>query len=380
MEAGRSPKTKPRRYSATVAFFPLAGLYGLLFLPLSIQGMLDPKPWLQPLDTPLVHAHELFFGYALAVVTGFLVSRAPAWQIALLASLWLMARLAVVAVGGTPWPALANAAFALALALIVAPKFMKGAKKWRNKLFGPLVLALAALPLAWHGLVWLDLASLRWIVAHEAVLVFTLLMLFMGGRVIAPAAAGAMQKTGRVLEARVQPTIEGSLLLGMIAAIAMQVLIGPGRLSAMLLALVAGLAIIRILRWQPWHWRGRQDLLAILAGYAWLPIGLLLLATSQALGLLPAGVSIHAITVGALGTLTTTIMARVWLLREKRDPAEHRLIPVIALCMGVATLLRLLSTSHTTGLWSAAFAWSLGLILLLALFTDARLRPGVRPG
>ena len=55
-------------------------------------------------------------------------------------------------------------------------------------------------------------------------MLFAMLMPFTGGRVIAPAAAGAIERAGGHLEARVQPRIEGVLLVGMACAVVLAAL------------------------------------------------------------------------------------------------------------------------------------------------------------
>ena len=58
-------------------FFPAAALYATLLLPLSVAGLLGVLPMPPGLAQPLGHAHELLFGYALAVVAGYLLGPQP---------------------------------------------------------------------------------------------------------------------------------------------------------------------------------------------------------------------------------------------------------------------------------------------------------------
>ncbi len=73
------------------------------------------------------------------------------------------------------------------------------------------------------------------------------------------------------------------------------------------------------------------------AGYAWLALGLLALGLTTRGG--PRTGAIHAITVGAMGTLTFNVMAGTVLQRARRDRArEPRLIAGTALIALAATL------------------------------------------
>src|SRR5699024_585762 len=362
-------------------FFPLAALYGALALPLFAAGwtgLITAPPGLQ---SPAGHAHELLFGYALAVVCGFLVNRVPGTRLGLLFALWFCARLAFLFVPESVLAAVANIGFASVVAATAAPRFMKAAKKWRNRLTGPLVLAICACAAAFHLVLARGGGFALYVVAGEAVVLFAMLMLFFGGRLIAPAAAGVIERSGGSMEARVQPRIEGAILLTMIGA----ALTGPlaaliGSLAALdmlhgLLLIAAGmLASIRLLRWQLWRCGGRPDLLCLGVGYGWLALGLILLGLSRGFDLgLARPAATHAITIGALGTLTSCIMLRTRLLRLRHEltrfgPAFMTMTGLISL----ATVARLLSTGSAAGLLLAAAAWMLALGVLFVLLSSYR--------
>lgn len=349
-------------------FFPAAACYGAIAVPLSVHSMYGGEWAASGLSSPLGHAHELLFGYALAVVAGFLINRMPSRHLALLAMLWLGARISWLAAPGSILSFVTNAGFALAVAAIAAPRFMKGAKKWRNLLTGPIVIAicLAAVTFQAAGLPapgWIQYLALQ-----ETVLLFALLMVFFGGRLIAPAAAGAIQAAGGLLEARVQPRIEGALLVLLILA-ALLAIVPPARPVAGVLLMVAGsLTMLRLLRWRLWQCRARIDLLCLGIGYAWLAVGLTMIGASWSLDM-AAGqkVATHAITVGALGTLTTTIMTRVRLLHARRYPAIAWPFPALTALIFLAALFRLAGDGNPTAMTLAAAFWSLALLLLLGV-------------
>jgi len=349
-------------------FFPAAACYGAIAVPLSVHSMYGGEWAASGLSSPLGHAHELLFGYALAVVAGFLINRMPSRHLALLAMLWLGARISWLAAPGSILSFVTNAGFALAVAAIAAPRFMKGAKKWRNLLTGPIVIAicLAAVTFQAAGLPapgWIQYLALQ-----ETVLLFALLMVFFGGRLIAPAAAGAIQAAGGLLEARVQPRIEGALLVLLILA-ALLAIVPQARPVAGVLLMVAGsLTMLRLLRWRLWQCRARIDLLCLGIGYAWLAVGLTMIGASWSLDM-AAGqkVATHAITVGALGTLTTTIMTRVRLLHARRYPAIAWPFPALTALIFLAALFRLAGDGNPTAMTLAAAFWSLALLLLLGV-------------
>src|SRR5215217_4405901 len=111
-------------YLLASAFAALSiGLWGLQF-----AGWLG-RPYLQG---PAWHAHEMLFGFTLAVVVGFLFTAGRNWSnrptptgapLAALAALWLAGRVLVLTPFG--WAAaLVNAAFPLAAAIALAIPFI----------------------------------------------------------------------------------------------------------------------------------------------------------------------------------------------------------------------------------------------------------------
>lgn len=292
---------------------------------------------------PHWHPREMLFGFALAVVAGNQLGAVPAARARLIFGLWLVARFAVLAI---PWmgvSAIANGAFALALAAQAAPRPLRAAKKWRNRALPAIVVGLC-----------IAAAALQ---VRLAVLLFAALMLFMGGRVIAPVVAGQLERQQVRLGPRVQPRLEGALIVVM----AISLLWNP-------LCAVAGvIAAVRLARWRLWALRGRPDLFCLASGYAWLALGLLAFGVALAFGR-DEPRAVHLITVGALGTLTFNVMALSWLLKRRRDPAREPLIVAGTVLIAAATLLRA-GFAHYAG---AAACWSAAYVLLLAIFLRAR--------
>jgi uncharacterized protein involved in response to NO len=181
-------------YAGFRPFFLLAALWAAIVVPLwlalyagrtELPTVLPPTVW---------HVHEMVFGYAAAVVAGFLLTAIPNWTarmplqggpLALLVLLWSAGRVAVLfsAEIGTAIAAVLDLAFPLTFIAVVGREILAG-RNWRNL---PMLAALTLL-LAGNLLVHLEALS----VAATAELgnrlgVATLLMLisFVGGRIVA---------------------------------------------------------------------------------------------------------------------------------------------------------------------------------------------------
>jgi uncharacterized protein involved in response to NO len=324
----------------------------------ALRGALPPMFW---------HAHEMVYGFGMAVVAGFLLTAIPnwtgrlpvrGWMLGALAALWLAGRVAMLVPGAAPL----DLAFPAVLAAVVAREILAG-RNWRNL---PMLAALALL-LAGNVLFHLGVyAGLRLGIA-------TLLMLIalVGGRIVPSFTRNWMTKFRR---GALLPAPEGMLdraaLVMTLFALAAWVLDW-----ATLPLAVAGVALAARLA----RWRGiatwREPLLFVLhAGYGWLALGLVLLG-------LGAPAALHALTVGAVGTMTLAVMTRASLGHSGRALAADRSTIAIYLLISAAALLRIagyqsvLVVSLSGLAWSAAF----GLFVLHygCILVDAGQKPGL---
>lgn len=352
---------------ANIYFFPVAAFYAALILPWSVAGQFG-WVWAPPgLASPLGHAHEMLFGFALAVVAGYVLGPRSRPQMLTLIGVWLAARLASLGDPASWIAALFNIAFMALLAWRVAPTYLRTAKKWRNKSVAVILLGLALTVLLFHGSYPLGHARLLYPLLLEAVLLLSALMFFMGGRILAPAMAGHLRQQKRHLKDRVQPRIEGGVLI--LLALALMAILLPFTLtttvSGLLLLACALLTLLRTLRWRIWHCLNRADMLAMLLGYFWLIAGWALVGAAL-ITQRPLTPALHAITIGALGTLTLTVMARTRMHRCLKNPNALPVFYVTSLGIALAALLRI-TTHDPRILMAAAGFWSLAYLCLLVL-------------
>ena len=290
----------------------LAGLFATLSVPL---WMAQYAGWLGAhaiIAGPLWHAHEMLFGYAFAVIVGFLFTAGRNWanqptptgaMLAAIAALWVAARVLVF----TPYAlaaATADTAFALAAAVALAVPFIRSGNR-RNYFFIALLLGLGLVNLAFHlgmaGL--LDLPLQRGLQVGLDLVLF--IMVVMGGRVIP---MFTMNGVPGVFCARL-PWLE-RLAPGSILALLAADVLGAADPVIGAIALVAALAHAgRLALWRPWLTLKKPIVWILHFAYAWIAIALALRALA-AFDLVPPSVAIHALTVGAIGGLTLGMMTR----------------------------------------------------------------------
>ena len=358
------------RIPAHEPFFPAAALYAAAALPWSIASM---RGWVPPalpgLAMPAGHAHEMLFGFLLAAVAGNQLGPLAPRVLAAMVAAWLAARASFVAAPFSMPSLAANAVFAGLLAWQLLPRLTASIRKWRNRSLPAAVLALCATAVAMQ-------AAPRQDTPLAAVVLMALLMLFMGGRILAPAAAGHWQRAGESVSARVQPRLEGALIVLLAAAIA-AIASGVRMAAGALLAIAAIVATVRLARWRPWTLRRRRDLVGLAVGYAWLGLGLGAIGAALLGGVRPVG-ALHLVTVGAAGTLTVQVMTLTWARLARVDPARLLLPAWATGAIALATMARVaadLDGTHAPAwLAIAASAWSAAYALVLATFARIGLR------
>jgi uncharacterized protein involved in response to NO len=314
-EPRRAPAAAPPHFALWALGFRPFYLLASAFAALSIAlWAAQFAGWIgQPyLAGPLWHAHEMLFGFTLAVIVGFLFtagrnwSNLPTptgWRLAALAALWLAGRVLVL----TPfaWPAaLVNAAFPWAAAIALAIPFWKSRNR-RNYFFvGLLVLmgiANFALHLSQMGLI----AVPAWATLQVALDVVLFIMAVMGGRVIPMFTNNGVPGAGAVRHEGLEKVALGSVL-AVLAADALQ-LHGPAMMALLLAAAVLHAA--RWGLWRPWKTLPTPLVWVLHAAYAWIPLHLVLRALGDHFGT-PPSLATHALTGGAIGGLVIGMMTR----------------------------------------------------------------------
>ena len=371
-------------------FFLSAGLYAVLMMALWLL-VLRGELTLSALPPPVWHGHEMLFGFAVAVISGFLLTAAQNWTgirmpsgppLAALFALWLAGRASFLIPGLPPlMVAAVDVAFLPALAIALALPVLR-ARQLHNYPFPLMLLVLAAANALVHA------GSLGWIAAggslglHLAVYVIIAMMTVMGGRVIPSFTDNRLRTRARHWKA-IEILVPAATLSTLIAALVAPV----SPVTAGLAALAAAVHAIRLAGWYTGKYWSVPLLWILHLGYAWIAIGFALLALSAAGMGAAAGGALHAFTAGAIGSLTLGMMARVSLGHTGRMLEPSPLMTWAFVAVNLAALIRiaqplLFPGQYASGMALAGVLWIAAFGLFAAIYTPILLRPRVdgRPG
>jgi uncharacterized protein involved in response to NO len=272
-------------------------------------------------DATLWHAHAFLFGYASAVVAGFSLTAVPNWTgrlpisgmpLLALVCLWVAGRVALF-LPSIPIAAaiVVDAAFLPVLAAVLAREVL-AARNIRNLPVCALVLLLGAANLVFHLEASGAIAAEGYAV-RMGVGMLTLLIGLIGGRIVPSFTNNWFARRRMPRDATsalfLDRCVHGSSAVAVAAWIA-----APFSLLTAAVCVIAFAAhTARLAQWR--GWRTRPDaLVAVLhVGYAWIPIGFLLLGASIAFGTPVPSAGLHALTAGAVGTMTLAVMTRATL-------------------------------------------------------------------
>ncbi|MGA9343176.1 MAG: NnrS family protein [Rhodanobacteraceae bacterium] len=323
------------------------------------SASLLPIPW---------HAHAMLYGFAGALVGGFVLTAAATWTaiptithrgLWMLVAAWAVARLALLTQLPCWIGALFDIGYLLALALLLA-RVIWLSRNTRNAFIVGILLVYAGLDVAFYfhaTRIDMNLMS-RDLIGTADLLV--LLMLAMGGRVIpfftSRKLSGHVMWTNHYLEWIVNAGGALVLVLGLFDS--------PLPLRGVAMIAAALLAALRLIGWRGWRaWR--EPMLWVLhVGYLWLAVGLAIRGLAL-IGWLQMSEleSIHGLTVGALGTLSIGMMARVSLGHGGANIHANPGLVIAFVLPSIAAIVRL-ACGPSGWIWAASL-WVLAFLVFL---------------
>ena len=327
------------------------------------------------------HRHEMLFGFVGAVIAGFLLTAIPNWTgrlpiagppLAALFALWIAGRVTVLfsTVTGAVLAAAIDVGFFVLLAFVGAREVLQAGN--RNLPVVGLVLLFGlgnALDHAGAAGILGD-PDIAW---KSAVAVVVLLISLIGGRIVPSFTRNWLAKQGVRDGLPAQPTrfdiaaiaLTGLALLAWITAPA-------GWLTGALFAVSAAGQALRLARWKGWKTLADPLVLILHVGYAWVPIGLALLAAVDFGATVPRSAAVHALTAGAMATMILAVMSRATLGHTGRELRAGAMTQAAYVLVTLGALLRVTAPvglfEYRLGMEIAGAAWIGAFLLFLAAY------------
>ncbi|ALP54400.1 NnrS family protein [Candidatus Tenderia electrophaga] len=387
------PKQGGRFALFNLGFRPFfLGAAGYAVVSVAVWMVIYLTDWsVQPYGLPasMWHAHEMIFGYAMAVIAGFLLTAVRNWTniptlngtpLLLLCLLWLVGRIVpflsdVLLIGVV---ALADCLFTLLLIFALSVPIVK-ARTWNNLA----IISVLALMLLAQLSFYLGVAGVVeggvYYGLYSGLYLIVALIFIMGRRVIPffieKGVGYAVQLTNR-------RWLDVASLVLFLCFWVSDLLWPNAPVAAALAALLFVLHALRLAGWHTSGIWGKPLLWVLYLAYAWMVLAFALKAAVYIFDF-SASLALHAFAYGGIGMMTMGMMARVSLGHTGRNiaaPPPWLAWAFALLFIGalVRVILPLLDPSHyawwiglSQGLWLAAFA--LFFVIYLPILTRPRI-------
>ncbi len=375
-------------------FFLLAGVYSLvsIFIWGGVYVYGWPAPRL-PFSTMHWHAHEMIFGYGMAVAAGFLLTAVRNWThlptlkgypLAGLATLWLAARVAGWVIPGQILPMMVlDLMFDLWLIVVIFRPILRAKQHDQIGIASKLVLLMLANLCFYLGVSGVLEQGIVW--GLYSGLYFLLALVFTMARRVLP--MFIERGVGYPVTIKNQKWIDRSGIYVFVLFVFADVFWRNVPVSA---ALAGLLFAIHTMRLAGWHTRGiwNKPLLWVLyLGYGGATFGFLLKALAPFLSVSPS-LALHAFAVGGIGMITAGMMARIALGHTGRDIQQHsRLLAPVFMSLFAAFVARVLlpmiaPSQYLLWLGIAQAAWVIAFALFVWVYAPILVKPRMdgKPG
>jgi uncharacterized protein involved in response to NO len=375
-------------------FFLGAGIFSLLSmtawilnytmtLPLTVEAV-SPMQW---------HAHEMLYGYGLAVIAGFLLTAVKnwtgvqtirGWPLLGLFALWALARLLLLP--GTAFISLAAAfdmLFGLLLIVCVAHPIVK-AKQWQQlAIISKLIIIVGGNGLFYLGALGFFEDAARLSIYGALYLIISLIMVI-GRRVIPFFIERGAREQVRLRQFR---SLDFSIMALFVIFFINELFISYAEITFWTTGLLFLFNGFRLYNWHtPGIWRA--PLLWGLYVSAWLiNIGFLMMA-AQHWVTVPAVLTVHLFTIGGIGLMTLAMMSRVALGHSGRNLLRPpTLVGYFLALLVMSAIMRiglpLIDMNHYLE-WvvGSYICWALAFILFISIYAPVLTKPRIdgKPG
>tara|TARA_R110002049_G_scaffold29972_2_gene101931 strand:+ start:23626 stop:24795 length:1170 start_codon:yes stop_codon:yes gene_type:complete len=357
-------------------FFLSAMMFAMLVIPIwwflwqgdiGIKGPFAPADW---------HIHEMVFGYAAAVLAGFLFTAVPnwtgrlpttGWPLATLLVVWMAGRIASAGVTGLPpiVVAIVDQLFLMLVVAMIAREILAG-KNWRN------LKVLVPVSCLWITNIFFHVeAATQGTTDYSrrlslALLIF--LVMLIGGRIV-PSFTRNWLARQHALKLPTPFNRFDTVTLGLSASALVTWVVLPFSIGCAVAALLAaGFQLVRLFRWRGWSTIGSPLLVMLHVAYAMIPLGLIGIAAGAVEQASPA-VGIHLLGIGAVGGMTVAVMIRATMGHTGRDLNAGLVLTTAFGLLILSAILRAsadtISIGGRSGVELSALFWVISFMLVL---------------
>jgi uncharacterized protein involved in response to NO len=372
-------------------FFLLSGLFAMLVMALWVLALHGVGPASLPANIIMWHGHEMMVGFAMAAIAGFLLTAVATWtdrpplsgsRLGWLAAAWLSGRCVMLFAGALPLAvvALLDMLFPLLLVVFVAQEIIGGGSRRNYPIIGITVL-LGSFNLFYHFGAFAGVADAQRIAVYLLISLVLLLITVIAGRIVPNFTANWMRARGEDnLPVNHVLTDRATILLTVLSGVAISV--APMSVATGAIALAAAFAHgARLSRWRGLATVQEPLLFALHIAYLWLPVGYALTALSVFSAVLPPTAALHALTMGAIGSMVLAVTTRVALAHTGRPLHAARLTVIAYLLFTLAVVVRvfspLLAFDYLSMIDVSALGWSLSFAIFCWVYWPVLTQPRV---
>ncbi|MDO6446559.1 NnrS family protein [Colwellia sp. 1_MG-2023] len=296
------------------------------------------------------HLHEMIFGFATAIIAGFLLTAVQNWtgipgiqnkSLLFLVVLWILARLSLIEPSflGENVTMLIDIAFLPAVAVFLGMPIVK-IKQYRNLFFVPLLILFTLVNIEFYlALMSPEHFSIQ-LSGYAGVMLITLLMSVMVGRVGPMFTANGTQTKKVANIAWLDKATNGSLAIITFYLILHPLLPINGQILGSLFIIAAIFQAIRIVRWRPWITIKVPLLWSLHLAVIFIVFGLFFVGLSYFLVELSSSHLWHILTIGGMGGLILAMISRVSLGHTGRPLQPPKTMSLAFILIFIAAIIR----------------------------------------
>ncbi len=299
-------------------FFLAAAIWAVITMGLWIGALTGMVDIAASYGTTYWHAHEMLFGFASAVLAGFLMTAIPNWTgrlpvsgkpLVCLFLVWVAGRLLFLLSDqvGEVLAVAADTIFLPVFLFICAREIVAG-RKWKDlkMIFGLLSLALANI--AYHAEVLGGYEPVLGI--RLALAAYIVMILIVGGRIIPSFTHNWIAKRGMTTLPVAYNRFDTGAIVIAVAALAGWIALRDGPIVAVFAGIAAVVHLVRLWRWKGWRTTAEILVTILHIAYLFVPMGFIAIAFA-AIGLFEETSAVHVLGVGTVATMMLAVMTRV---------------------------------------------------------------------